>query len=172
MPSRAHRDYQKGFAGKIGWGQRPALLLVDVCNAYWSDASPLDTKSNPASAAAPASIAKLVAAARQGKQSTATEAVPDPGCGNGLEKWIPGLEPAAGEVVVCKRYPSAFFATDLATQLQLFNVDTVIICGVVEEACGDKSPAVHDANIADINAKMADVVFEDEAIEKLEAGWQ
>ncbi|CAN9079197.1 hypothetical protein AA0113_g304 [Alternaria arborescens] len=194
MPSRAHRDYQKGFAGKIGWGQRPALLLVDVCNAYWSDASPLDTKSNPASAAAPASIAKLVAAARQGKVPLIWTRVeytePDmsdaglfyskvpllklfqTGCGNGLEKWIPGLEPAAGEVVVCKRYPSAFFATDLATQLQLFNVDTVIICGVVEEACGDKSPAVHDANIADINAKMADVVFEDEAIEKLEAGWQ
>jgi hypothetical protein len=31
--------------------------------------------------------------------------------------------------------------------------------------------AVHDANIFDIQAKMADVVFEEEAIEKLKAGW-
>jgi len=42
---------------------------------------------------------------------------------------------------------------------------------VVSEACGDRSPAVHDANIFDMNAKMADVVPESEAIEKLKAGW-
>lgn len=39
------------------------------------------------------------------------------------------------------------------------------------EACGDRSPAVHDANIFDMNAKMADVVSESEAVEKLRAGW-
>jgi hypothetical protein len=43
---------------------------------------------------------------------------------------------------------------------------------VVGEACGDRSPAVHDANIFDMNAKMADVVSETEAVEKLKAGWQ
>ncbi|KAI4623372.1 hypothetical protein J4E83_004766 [Alternaria metachromatica] len=215
MTQKAHRDYQDGFAGRIGWGKRPALLLVDVCNAYWSDASPLDTKSNPASAAAPASIAKLVSAARQGKTPLIWTRVeytkPDMsdaglfyskvpllklfqvGCGNGLESWYPGLEPAAGEVVVPKRYPSAFFGTDLAAQLQSCNVDTVIICGVstsgcvrataldcmcfgfrpmvVGEACGDLSPAVHKANLSDINAKMADVVSENEAVQKLQAGW-
>lgn len=42
---------------------------------------------------------------------------------------------------------------------------------VVSEACGDRSPAVHDANIFDMNAKMADVVSEGEAVEKLKAGW-
>ena len=42
---------------------------------------------------------------------------------------------------------------------------------VVGEACGDRSPAVHDANIFDMNAKMADVVAEAEAIEKLKSGW-
>jgi nicotinamidase-related amidase len=157
MSQRTPRNYQVGFSGKIGWGKRPALLLVDVCNAYWSDASPLDTQSNPASAAAPASIAKLVSAARQGKTPLIWTRVeytePDMsdaglfyrkvpllklfqiGCGDGLEGWIPGIEPAAGEVVVSKRYPSAFFATDLATQLQSYHVDTVVICGVSTSGC-------------------------------------
>lgn len=42
---------------------------------------------------------------------------------------------------------------------------------VVDEACGDRSKAVHDANIFDIQTKMADVVPESEAVEKLRAGW-
>ena len=43
---------------------------------------------------------------------------------------------------------------------------------MVAEACGDRSPAIHDANMFDMNAKMADVVHEDEAVEKLKAGWK
>lgn len=236
MASSNHSDHDSyvkaGFAGKIGWGNKPALLLVDVCNAYWSKDSPLNTSENPASAAAPASIAKLVAAAREGKvpliwtRVEYTESdMSDAGVfyrkapllkvflkGNetGLESWVPGLEPKDGEVVVAKRYPSAFFATDLSTRLQLKGVDTLVICGVstsgcvrastldamclgyrpivglgiqklreriltatqvVNEACGDRSKAVHEANMFDIQAKMADVVSESEAIEKLKAGW-
>ncbi|KAL7774315.1 hypothetical protein CFE70_005227 [Pyrenophora teres f. teres 0-1] len=213
----------EGFAGKIGWGRRPALLLVDVssCNAYWSATSPLDTRSNPASAAAPASIAKLVAAARQGKtgktgrtgntrlfwtrveytEPDMVDAGPllklfQTGCqtDHGLGDWLPGLEPASDELVITKRYPSAFFATDLASRLRSLNIDTLVICRVstsgcvratvldamclgfrpmvVGQACGDRSLAVHDASMFDMNAKMADVVDEDEAVEKLRAVWQ
>lgn len=42
---------------------------------------------------------------------------------------------------------------------------------VVGTACGDRSPAIHDANIHDMDAKMADVVGEAEAIKYLKAGW-
>ncbi|KAJ4363012.1 hypothetical protein N0V83_010130 [Neocucurbitaria cava] len=211
-----HDSYVKsGFAGKMGWGSKPALLLIDVCNAYWSKGSPLDTSSNPASAAAPVSIAKLVAAARDGKVPLIWTKVeytePDmsdsglffskapllkvfqKGNETGLESWVPGLEPKEGELVIPKRYPSAFFATELNTRLRLKGIDTLVICGVstsgcvrastlealclgyrpmvVGEACGDRSPAVHDANIFDMNAKMADVISESEAIEKLKIGW-
>ena len=146
-----------GFAGKIGWGRRPALLVVDVCNAYWRAASPLDMTSNPASAAAPASITKLVAAARQGKirlfwtrveytEPNMADAglfytkVPllklfQSGSQTGLGDWLPGLEPAAGDLVITKRYPSAFFATDLASRLELYNIDTLVICGVSTSGC-------------------------------------
>lgn len=148
---------KSGFAGKVGWGNKPALLLVDVCNAYWSKGSPLDTSENPASAAAPASIAKLVAAARDGKVPLIWTRVeytePDmsdagifyckapllkvflKGNETGLESWVPGLEPRDGELIVAKRYPSAFFATDLSTRLQLKGVDTLVICGVSTSGC-------------------------------------
>lgn len=41
---------------------------------------------------------------------------------------------------------------------------------VVESACGDRSPEIHNANVFDMNAKMADVVSEEEAVAKLKAG--
>lgn len=153
-----HSSYvRSGFAGKIGWGDKPALLLVDVCNAYWSKDSPLDTSANPASAAVPASIANLVAAARNGNVPLIWTRVeytePDmsdaglfyckapllkvflKGNETGLESWLPGLEPKDGEVVIAKKWPSAFFATDLSTRLQLKGIDTLVICGVSTSGC-------------------------------------
>jgi nicotinamidase-related amidase len=54
---------------------------------------------------------------------------------SGLESWVSGLEPKEGEVVISKRYPSAFFATDLSTRLQLRGIDTLVICGVSTSGC-------------------------------------
>jgi nicotinamidase-related amidase len=161
MAPNDHSDHdsyvESGFAGKVGWGNKPALLLVDVCNAYWSKGSPLDTSANPESAAALASITKLVAAARKGRVPLVWTRVeytePDmsdagifyckapllkvflKGNETGLESWVQGLEPQNSELVVAKRYPSAFFATDLSTRLQLKGVDTLVICGVSTSGC-------------------------------------
>jgi maleamate amidohydrolase len=90
------------------------------------------------------------------------------------------LEPVAGELVVGKQYASAFFGTSLATTLHSAGVDTLVIAGVstsgcvratamdalnsgfrpqvVREACADRTPALHDNNLADLDAKYADVV--------------
>jgi nicotinamidase-related amidase len=95
--------------------------------------------------------------------------------------------------VVVKKHPSAFFGTELSSTLHLLGVDTLVICGVstsgcvrataldamqhnyrpmvVGVACGDRSPAIHDANLFDMDAKFADVVGEEEAVGKLAAGW-
>ena len=51
-----------GFANTMGWGARPALLLVDVCRAYWTDGSPLDLRAHAPSAAAPDSITRILRA--------------------------------------------------------------------------------------------------------------
>jgi hypothetical protein len=43
---------------------------------------------------------------------------------------------------------------------------------VVGSACGDRTPEIQRSNLFDLNAKYADVVSEEEAIEKLKAGWK
>jgi maleamate amidohydrolase len=94
--------------------------------------------------------------------------------------------PREGELVVSKQYPSAFFGTSLASTLTAARVDSVILTGlttsgcvratcvdamshgfrvaVVREACGDRHPAPHEANLFDMNAKYADVVGEEEVL--------
>lgn len=90
------------------------------------------------------------------------------------------LEPDPGEVVVVKQYASAFFGTSLATTLHAAGVDTVVLAGVstsgcvratamdalncgfhplvVRQACADRTPAVHENNLTDLDAKYADVI--------------
>ena len=91
----------------------------------------------------------------------------------------PALKPEAGEPVVVKQYASAFFGTSLASTLRTAGVDTVVVAGVstsgcvratamdalnsgfrpqvVREACADRSAALHANNLADLDAKYADV---------------
>ncbi|KAK5163968.1 uncharacterized protein LTR77_010364 [Saxophila tyrrhenica] len=220
----ADQDYRtassaNGFGNRIGWGARPALLLIDVCTAYWTPGSPLDTSSNPASVASVDVMRRLLSSARGASHGgkgvpviwTTVKYKPDmsdaglfyskakqlsiwaEGDERGLGAWVEGLVPGRGEEVVEKRHASAFFGTELVSKLILLGVDTLVICGVstsgcvrattldalsynfrpmvVETACGDRSPAIHDANIHDMDAKMADVVSEEEAIKHLKAGW-
>lgn len=94
----------------------------------------------------------------------------------------PEVAPATGELLITKQMPSAFFGTSLAGTLTAMGVDTVVIAGVstsgcvrasatdamshgfvplvVADACGDRSLAVHDANLADLAAKYAEVIDE------------
>ncbi len=102
--------------------------------------------------------------------------------GNPMGAWADGLSPAVGELVISKQYASAFFGTSLAATLTAAGIDTLIITGVttsgciratcidacshgfipivVEDACGDRHPDPHRANLFDMNAKYGDVVSE------------
>ena len=99
------------------------------------------------------------------------------------------LKPEAGEPVVVKQYASAFFGTSLASTLTAAGIDTVVVAGVstsgcvratamdalnngfrpmvVREGCADRTPALHDNNLADLDAKYADVVDLAEALAHL-----
>lgn len=148
---------RSGFSNRIGWGIRPVLLLVDVCKAYWTPGPPLDLTSHAPSAAAPDVMRRLLDAARKAGVPVIWTAVEyaDPGMRDagifwlktkaldvwragddrGLAGWMGGLEPAAGECVYKKKYPSAFFGTTLATDLRLLGADTVVLCGVSTSGC-------------------------------------
>ena len=99
------------------------------------------------------------------------------------------LAPLPGEIVIHKQYASAFFGTSLASTLTALGVDTAVIVGlstsgcvrasavdamqhgfvpvVVSDAVGDRDPRPHRANLFDLQAKYAEVVGEDYAIEYL-----
>lgn len=146
-----------GFGGRIGWGKSPALLLIDVCQAYWTKGSPLDTSSNEASNASVPSMKALLAAAREGGvpiiwtrvvYEDMAEAgifwlksksldVWKKGDTRGYDAWVDGMIPdtAAKEIIIDKKYPSAFFGTDLVTRLNVARVDTLVICGVSTSGC-------------------------------------
>ncbi len=100
--------------------------------------------------------------------------------GHPLAEFVPALRPAAAEPVVTKQYASAFFGTSLASTLRAQRVDCVLLAGmstsgcvrasavdamqlgfipiVISDACGDRHPQPHEANLFDLNAKYADVM--------------
>ena len=106
--------------------------------------------------------------------------------GNPLGDFPAGFGPREDEVVVTKQYASAFFGTSLAATLSAMGIDTVMVTGfstsgcvrataldalqhgfvpyVVREACGDRAPGPHEANLFDLQAKYAEVVGEAEAM--------
>lgn len=95
------------------------------------------------------------------------------------------MQPAADEIVVTKQYASAFFGTSLASTLAAQGIDTIFVTGfstsgcvrasaldalqhgfapfVIREACADRHPGPHEANLFDLQAKYAEVVSEAEA---------
>jgi maleamate amidohydrolase len=109
--------------------------------------------------------------------------------GSPLGAFPTSLEPIAGETVISKQYASAFFGTPLAVLLEAKGVDTLLIAGlstsgcvrasaldalqsgfapfVVRDACGDRHPAPHEANLFDLQAKYAEVIYESDAIDRL-----
>ena len=109
--------------------------------------------------------------------------------GSPLGAFPDGLRPVEGELVISKQYASAFFGTHLAATLTAQRIDTLLITGlstsgcvrattldacqhgflpfVVREACGDRHPGPHEANLFDLQAKYAEVITEAEAIARL-----
>ncbi|MDH7972423.1 isochorismatase family protein [Sphingomonas sp. AR_OL41] len=106
--------------------------------------------------------------------------------GSALGAFPAELGPTPDEIVVTKQYASAFFGTSLAATLHTMGVDTAILCGystsgcvrasaldalqngfrpfVASDACADRTPAPHDANLFDLQAKYAEVVDSDAII--------
>jgi maleamate amidohydrolase len=193
-------NYVGAFDGRLSFGKRPALLIVDFVMAYLDPASPLYAGVEDALA----SNERLLAAARAaGIPVIFTNVVyqadgADGGLfykkipslrvfleGSRLGAFPPSLQPVDGERVISKQFASAFFGTSLAETLSEEGIDTLLITGlstsgcvrataldalqsgfapfVVREACGDRHPAPHEANLFDLQAKYAEVVSEQEA---------
>ncbi|MEC9432049.1 MAG: isochorismatase family protein [Pseudomonadota bacterium] len=189
------------YENRSGYGERPALVLVDFAKAYFDPDCDLYAGVDDALASA---LRVRAAARAAGVPVVLTEVVYHESGVNGGRFWqkakplrafvkgrrtaefADGLVPEADELVVSKQYPSAFFGTSLASTLTAAGVDSVILTGlttsgcvrascvdsmshgfatiVVREACGDRHPGPHEANLFDMNAKYADVVSEAEIL--------
>jgi maleamate amidohydrolase len=106
-------------------------------------------------------------------------------------RWIQvdgRLGPRDDEPVLAKAFASAFFGTPLASMLAGY--DTLVVCGASTSGCvratvvdavqhglapvvprecvGDRWPAAHEANLSDMQAKYADVVSLNEALDAVQ----
>ena len=139
-----------GFSGRLGFGRRPAVLVVDAAMAYLDPSSPLHAGVEEAVGSA----ARVVGAARRaGHPVLHTRVSYSPGGldgglfrrkipslsvfdeGSPLAEPHPSVAPLPGEVVVRKQYASGFFGTSLASTLLALGVDTVVIVGLTTSGC-------------------------------------
>lgn len=148
--SDATANYAGVFGNRIGFGKRPALLLIDFVQAYFDPDCALFAGVEDALASA---IRVRDAARVAGIPIIYTNVVYHPSlidggrfmqktpllktfvAGSPMGAWPAGLEPSADEIVISKQYPSAFFGTSLAATLTAMGIDSVILTGLSTSGC-------------------------------------
>lgn len=209
-PLQGGSDYarlvQRGFFRQLGFGERPCVLVIDMLVAFTSPDLPLgcDLESQ---------IHAINALVRTAKDagvpviwtSVVYERTDESGLWGqkmaGLATLTKGSEAAvidprllrdSDDMVVVKKFASAFFGTDLDSFLRRQKTDTLILAGcttsgcvratavdaiqlgyrpiVVEEAVGDRTESAHWQSLFDLQAKYADVVSLEQAIRYLKSG--
>ncbi len=110
--------------------------------------------------------------------------------GNRGTEIVEEIKPEENDIIISKRYPSAFFGTHLMTHLNILRVDSLIVTGCTTSGCiratvidafsygfkviipqecvYDRSITSHKVNLFDMNHKYADVLTVNEVIDELE----
>lgn len=195
----------RGFGLKIGYGKRPALIVIDLVRGFTDPEKPLGADLS----AQLAETRRMLDVARGSEipvffttVSYEERDLRDAGiwarkmaglmtlrAGQPEVEVDPSLGRLPDEPLITKKYASAFFGTDLLTRLNSLRIDTLLIVGcttsgcvratavdavqnglrpmVVGEAVGDRSRAAHEQSLFDLQAKYADVVGTEEALEYL-----
>lgn len=189
---------------ELGMGKRPALLVVDFIEGFTNARSPLGGPWDEQIG----HTATLLACARsvdlpvifttveyeEGDLSTNLLAQKTPGIRILLKgsEWTAidhRLGAAKGDLVISKKYGSAFFGTSLAAQLQVLGIDSLLLSGcvtsgcvrasavdavqsgfrtaVVRETVGDRSLPANEANLIDIEQRYGDVISLEQAMRYL-----
>ena len=148
--SRLADNYKGAFGKRIGFGKRPALVLIDLVEAYFDKSCALyagveETLASAIRVRAAARLAQipivytnvvygksLLDGGRFYQKSMTLHNFTE---GNPMGAWAKGLVPADNELVISKQYPSAFFGTSLASTLTALGIDTLIHTGVSTSGC-------------------------------------
>lgn len=196
---------RRGYAHDVGRGTRPAVVVVDFTIGFTRGT---ERYPSPGYAAEVGEAARLLTAAR-GRIPVYYTTIAygpdmrDAGLWARKIPWIAGLQagteevaiddrlsPRPDEPIIVKKYPSAFFETDLDARLKAQGVDTLIICGcttsvcvrattidamalgyrplLAAEAIGEMDPSLHAIHLMELNARYADVTAVDDLIAYVE----
>jgi maleamate amidohydrolase len=148
----ADANYQGVWGNRIGFGQKPALLMIDFMQGYTQPGAPLFA---PGVVSAVAESVELLASARgHGVPVVHTNIRYHPGHfadggmwvkkapvmkdmveGNPLAAFCEEVLPRPEEVVISKQYASSFFGTSLASMLHAMGIDTVVLAGCSTSGC-------------------------------------
>jgi nicotinamidase-related amidase len=149
-PGLAKFYAEHGFAGRLGFGERPALIVIDMARAWLDPASPIAADFEELIER----IRSVLGAARGSRIPvfyTTMPYPPPPGDLAGVyarklthvaalsgEHWSeidPRLAPSDRETVIQKHRASAFYGTTLLSQLVGYQVDTLLITGCSTSGC-------------------------------------
>ena len=196
IPQEEREIYARGgWGGRVGFGRHPALLIVDMYTAFVDPAYPFSSPSAPKTAQQIGVVLEAARAAecpvfftRAQRRTIPTERGRSKATASqrpimnspAAYEIIPELRPLAGESVIVKSAPSAFFGTDLVSYLIYQHVDTVIVTGTVTSSCVratildafsynfrvivpvecvcDRCATTHKVNLFDVHMKYGDVV--------------
>lgn len=186
---------RQGFGGNLGAPSQPGLLIIDFMNGF---ADPLILGGGNIKEAIISTI-KVLEEARRSKWPVAHARSVYAKDGSDSNVFtmkapsllrftedshesaiVPELQPIAGELIVRKTVPSAFFETGLRSWLTRQKVDSLIVTGcttsgcvrasvhdamccgfrpfVLEDCVGDRAMEPHKANLFDMAQKNAEVL--------------
>jgi maleamate amidohydrolase len=141
---------QRGFSSRVGFGNSPALLVIDFIKGFTDTNCPLGSNLDKEIEATEKLLdsfrsrnlpVHFTTTAYDGEMVSAgvfVKKVPSLAHLKIGSKWIEiddRLTPISGEVVWTKQYASAFFGTALASALTAQKVDTLIITGCTTSGC-------------------------------------
>ena len=149
MNDSKQENYAGIFDGKLGFGVKPAVLVVDFINAYTTPGSPLFAQGVVEAVAQTEAV--LTLARQKGVLVIYTRVLYDKSgldgglfvqkvlrkmvAGEPLAEIVPALPPAEDDIIIIKQYASAFFGTSLAAMLTAQGVDTLIVTGCSTSGC-------------------------------------
>lgn len=142
---------QRGFGQIMGFGMRPALIVVDIIRGFTDPAMPLGANLD-----AEIDVTnRLIDASRTAGAPIffTTTSYDDAGLKDG-GVWVlkqkgaatlrsgtpaveldPRLHHVQGDSLLVKKYASCFFGTDLVSRLVAHGIDTVLIAGCTTSGC-------------------------------------
>ncbi|MEO9968492.1 MAG: isochorismatase family protein [Hyphomonadaceae bacterium] len=143
------QSYSGVYNGELGFGSKPALILIDFVQAYFDP--DCDLFADPQNALASAIRLKTIAEHKNipviltsvvyhksfvngGRFYQKAKPLRHFYEGSPLGRLPEGLE-LNGALMIEKQYPSAFFGTSLASTLTALGVDTVLLTGLTTSGC-------------------------------------